>query len=91
MATINISLPQSMYDDAKKVLIKNRYASISELMRDALRRILYQDVTENGFTTQFESQILQAAADSVDNDLILETSEDINNYFKNLKISPKKK
>lgn len=39
--TINISLPKSMYQDAKRLLEKRGYISISELIRDVLRDILY--------------------------------------------------
>ncbi|MBI4991450.1 hypothetical protein HZB96_05145 [Candidatus Gottesmanbacteria bacterium] len=39
--TINISLPKTMYQDAKRYVEKKGYMSISELIRDALRNILY--------------------------------------------------
>lgn len=84
MATINISLPQNMYDDAKQMLIGKRYTSISELMRDALRRMLYQNISENGFTEEFETQILQSSLSSEETDVILETESDISNYFKSV-------
>lgn len=41
--TINISIPKQMYEDAKVFVKKNGYSSVSELIRDALRRILYDD------------------------------------------------
>lgn len=47
ITTINISLPKTMYVDAKKAVEKNKYTSISELFRDALRRLLYEDLTGN--------------------------------------------
>jgi len=89
MATINISLPQAMYEDAKKMLAKKHYATISELIRDALRKLLYQGITENGFTNEFEDFILQASNESQKKDIVLETEEDIKNYFTNLEISRK--
>lgn len=61
-ATINISLPKSMYEDAKRVLTRRGYTSISELVRDALRDVLYPKVTENGFTPEFEEAVLHSAA-----------------------------
>jgi len=36
------------------------YASISELIRHALRDVLYPKITENGFTPEFEKKVLQA-------------------------------
>lgn len=47
-----------MYVDAKKAVEKNKYTSISELFRDALRRFLYPQLTENGFTPEFEEEVL---------------------------------
>ncbi len=41
--TINISLPKEMYKDAKRVLEERRYASISELVREGIRKVIYQD------------------------------------------------
>ncbi len=63
ITTINISLPGTMYADAKKVVAKNKYASISELFRDALRRLLYPNLTVNGFTPEFEEEVLRRAND----------------------------
>lgn len=57
--TINISLPKSMYQDAKKMLSKRGYTSISELIRNALRDELYPKLTENGFTPEFEEEVIR--------------------------------
>lgn len=89
MSTINISLPKNMYEDAKKILVAKRYASISELIRDALRRVLYENITENGFTNQFEDEILHAASESTDKELLLKTDKDIEKYFNNPTTSKK--
>jgi metal-responsive CopG/Arc/MetJ family transcriptional regulator len=43
--TVNISIPLGLYRDAKVYAKENGYSSISELVRDALRRILYQKTT----------------------------------------------
>src|SRR5207248_1297591 len=93
MATINISLPQSMYNDAKKLLAKHRYASISELVREGLKRVLYPEITENGFTKEFEDKVLEAADEPTDKDEVWETPEDVNRFFSKLKneIREKKK
>ncbi len=68
--TINISLPKSMYQDAKRLLARRGYASISELIRDTLRNELYPRVTENGFTPEFEERVLKASAEPVENDIV---------------------
>lgn len=65
-STINISLPKSMYQDAKKILSKRGYASISELIRDALRDTLYPRITENGFTHEFEERVLESAKEPIE-------------------------
>lgn len=65
-ATVNISLPKTMYQDAKKVLIKRGYASISELIRDALRHSIYPHITENGFTREFEERVLESAKEPIE-------------------------
>ncbi len=46
ITTVNISLPKSMYEDAKKMLARFGYASISELVRDAIRKKIYPELTE---------------------------------------------
>lgn len=88
--TINISLPTSMYTDMKKALIKRRYTSVSELIREAVRKILYPSpLTVNGFTKEFEDQVLAASKSPRKNDIVLKTDTDIRNYFEHL-ITPKK-
>lgn len=82
--TINISLPKQMYEDAKKMLAARRYSSISELIRDALRKHIYEGLTVNGFTKEFEDEVLRVAAEPDDKDQIFETEKDISNYFRKL-------
>lgn len=67
--TINISMPKGLYAEAKKKAKRYHYASISELMRNALRWWLSdEDLTVNGFTPEFEAEVLEAgkAADRGD-------------------------
>lgn len=58
-----------MYLDAKKVLNKKGYTSISEFIRDALREKLYPNLTENGFTPEFEEEVLRIAAEPIENSI----------------------
>lgn len=91
MMTLNISIPKDMLEAAKKVLKRKHYASMSELVRDALRKELKkQEITENGFTREFEDEVLRVAAEP-DVDDVWETDEDIDRYFKNLKARIRKK
>ena len=91
MSTINISLPNSLYKDAKNTVIKMHYASMSELIRDALRRILYQGTaSEEYFSKDFEDKVLRRAKEPYDSDVVFETEEDLRNYFSNLKLPAKR-
>lgn len=73
-----------MYQDAKKMLSRRGYASISELIRDALRDTLYPQVTENGFTPEFEEQVLESAKEPVSKSKTWKSVKDIDNYFARL-------
>lgn len=54
MKTINISMPNSMYEDMKKYVATHHYASISEFVRDAIRRILYPNITDKSSSLMLE-------------------------------------
>ena len=84
--TINISLPNDMYDDAKKVLVSKRYSSISELIRDSLRKTLYSNITVNGFTEEFENEVLRAEKEPEENDIVLSTEKEMRDFFRDLKL-----
>lgn len=80
--TINISLPTAMYADMKKALAKRRYTSVSELIREAIRTVLYpQKYTVNGFMPEFEEHVLAASKSSRKNDIVLKTEKDVHDYF----------
>ncbi|MEK7616709.1 MAG: ribbon-helix-helix domain-containing protein [Patescibacteria group bacterium] len=85
--TINISLPKEMYKDAKKIVAERRYTSISELIRDALRKIVYQEeeITENGFPRWFENRVLESEKEPEENDTVIETDEDLRKYFREMR------
>lgn len=53
-----------MHADAKKMVKAQKYTSVSELIRDAMRKIMYRNITVNGFTKQFEEETLQAEKDA---------------------------
>lgn len=89
--TVNISLPKNMYDDAKRTLTTRRYSTLSELIRDALRDFLYTRVTKNGFTPEFEEEVIKASEEPISDDVILKTPKDVENYFRYLKPTLKRK
>ncbi len=79
-----------MYADAKRALNEERYTSISELIRDALRRRLYQNITENGFVKSFEDEVIRASSEK-DQKEVWENEEDIKKYFGNLRKKPRRR
>lgn len=82
--TVNISLPASLYTDIKKTIKECGYSSVSELVRDAVRRVIYPELTENGFTPKFEEMVLRSARESVDEKDVWKTPGDIDKYFAKL-------
>ncbi len=72
-----------MYEDAKRHVKRRGYASVSELIRDAIREWLYPRVTVNGFTPEFEKQVLAAEKEPIENDIVLDSEKSIREYFKN--------
>ncbi len=58
-----------MYEDTKVTLVRRGYTSISEFIRDAIRDVLYPPLTENGFTPEFEAQVLRAEKEPIENDI----------------------
>lgn len=74
-----------MYQEAKKVVARQHYSSVSELVRDALRQLIQKKrITENGFTEEFEDAVLEAKKEPVDYSDVWETEEDVDKYFKKL-------
>lgn len=55
-----------MYKDAKKLISHRGYTSMSELVRDALREAIYPEITENGFTPEFEKMVSESAKEPVE-------------------------
>lgn len=89
--TINISLPKRMYSDAKDLVKKENFTSISELIRHALRNVLYPNgLTVNGFTPEFEDMVLEAEKEPIKGSEVWETEEDIDKYFARLENSIKR-
>ncbi len=67
--TINISMPKGLYKQAKGQAKKYHYTSVSELIRDSLRWWMNDNLTRNGFTPEFEEEVLKAAKEPHDHDI----------------------
>ena len=85
--TINISLPKKLLQDARFAVKREGYSSLSEYVRASMRRNLYFEpgYTVNGFTPEFEEEVVRSAAEPEGDDVVLETKKDIKNYFLHLK------
>lgn len=70
-----------MYKDAKRALAAKRYSSVSELIRDALRKTLYGKISQNGFTEEFENLVMESSREPEKNDLVFKTDKDLESYF----------
>lgn len=79
-------MPKGLYVQAKAEAKKYHYNSVSEFIRDATRKLLYPELTENGFTKQFENMVLRSEKSSTKNDIVWVGKEsDLVNYVKNPK------
>lgn len=83
--TINISLPTHLYKEIKTFIARRGYASFSEFFREAARNKVYPELTENGFTSEFEEAVLRAAKEPRDESKVWKTEKDIDEYFEKLR------
>ncbi|MFV1917256.1 MAG: ribbon-helix-helix domain-containing protein [Patescibacteria group bacterium] len=91
LTTVNISLPKNMYKDVKKMAARQGYSSTSEFVRDALRRMLYRPLTKNGFTREFEEEVLLAASEPAKEDKVWKTEKELKAYFDKLRKTKRSK
>jgi Arc/MetJ-type ribon-helix-helix transcriptional regulator len=88
MTTVTISLPKSIYDDAKKLVKTRPFKSVNDVVQQALTRFIKEEdpntITENGFPVWFEDEVLKSAAEPMENDKTWETEEDTDRYFDEL-------
>jgi Arc/MetJ-type ribon-helix-helix transcriptional regulator len=90
ITTINISLPTSMLKDAKRHAKRRGYASVSELIRDAVREWIYPRITINGFTPEFEKQVLASEKEPVESDRVWNGKGSFSDFVLNKSHSKKK-
>ena len=78
MATINISLPAQLKSDAETLVDLGHYVSFSDLVRDALRKI----VSKNKYDILFA----ETKKDLKNGEAtVLKTKKDIDNYMNSVK------
>ncbi|MEO8581592.1 MAG: type II toxin-antitoxin system ParD family antitoxin [Patescibacteria group bacterium] len=78
MATINISLPAQLKAQAEELVDLGFYSSFSDVIRDALRRLVQKD--------PYEDLIKEAKRDyAIGKSTVLETDEDVDKFFDSLK------
>jgi len=69
--TINVTMPKGLIETAKQLVAAGWYTSVSEVLRSGVRQLAAgrQQLTINGFTPEFEEEVLRAAAEPVDKSL----------------------
>ena len=69
--TINVTMPRGLMEAARQLVASGWYESISEVVRSGVRQVAGQQkqLTVNGFTPEFEEEVLKAAAEPVDESL----------------------
>lgn len=88
--TINISIPTTLYQEAKRTVKKRGYASVSELFRDALREWIYPRLTVNGFTPAFEKLVLKSEKEPIENDRVWNGKGSFSDFVLKKKLSSQK-
>jgi len=87
--TINLS--SQTYKNIKKAVKDRKYGSIDQLVEDAVQQVIGgKQIVEEEFSQDVIDRILAAEKEPEENDTVLETEEDIHNYFLHLK-KPKSK
>ena len=80
--TINVTMPRGLMEKVKQLVSGGWYTSVSEVLRTGARRVLSDEqLTVNGFTREFEDEVLKAAAEPVDYSRVWETDKDIDAFF----------
>lgn len=64
--TVNISLPKELAQLAQKEVKRGYYDSLSELIRDALRRLLVRDVPTFKMSKKAEKRAMKAYQEYLD-------------------------
>lgn len=84
---VNVPMSSELKRSIDQVVASGWYSSISELMREGARRVIKSSskITVNGFTEEFENHVLEAEKGSRDDDLVIETEEQLEKYLNELR------
>jgi len=65
---INVSMPDELKSAVDQLVARGWYTSVSELVREGARRVIATSpkLTANGFTEEFENEVLEAANEPID-------------------------
>jgi len=85
LTTINISLPEKMYKDVRSLAKNQSYSSVSEVVRDALRKLMNTSYSIDSTPQYLVDAAIAAEKEPVQDDVMLESEEDIDSYFLNHK------
>ena|SRR3990167_7666866 len=91
--TINVTMSKNLMDLTKQWIAQGWYTSVSEVVRSGVRRLAAdkEQLTINGFTREFEDEVLMAAAEPVDYSKAWESEEDIDRFFASVRKEVKKR
>lgn len=87
--TTNITFPRDDWK-ALKIVAMEQGISMAEFVRRVVGKtvrhaagqfVRRQKLTVNGFTPEFEEEVLKAAAEPVREDMVMKTEDDINEFF----------
>lgn len=83
---VNVPMTRQLKTDLEQLVVKGRYTSLSELMREGARKVLdsSERLTINGFTPEFEEEILKNAQEPLDSRPALKTMKEVEHYFSEL-------
>ena len=74
--TINITIPKELKQEADSAIRAGMFSSFNELVRTSIRQVLPKkrsrkiQLTINGFTPEFEREVLAAEKEPIENDLV---------------------
>ncbi len=83
--TIRADIPIEMKRQIDSVIASGKFASVNAVVQHALTAVLPKPkrsrLTVNGFTPEFEEEVLASSRSPSENDTVIETEEDLERYF----------
>ena len=84
---MQIYIPSQLKKEAKQMVKTGKFSSLNELIQTGIRIVLrtQKKLTVNGFTPEFEGQVLDAEKEPLEKDVVLQSEQDISRFIRNLK------